>query len=370
MNFSDDGYKSLIGSLGDPARDKAAGGYYAPDLLSDEQLIGAYRCSWVAKKLVSIPAFDAVRKWRDWQADTKTVDKIQAEEKRLALQGKLLECKVKARLWGGAGIFIGTGEEALEEPFDPERVKAGGLKYITVLSRRDLIAGELDDDPLSENFAKPKWFDVAGTKDFVRLHPSRIVVQIGDIHPDNWSAGGNAYGWGDSVLQTAFDSVRNADSAAANIASLIFEANIDVFGVPGFMANLVDPKYEERVLERFKLAAAGKSINRTLIHDADETYDRKAVTFAQLPELMREFVLLAAGAADIPLTRFIGQSPAGMSSTGDGDMKNYHDKIQSIQNLEFTPAMWKFDDALVRSAMGSKKEIETLKAYHRTQTKN
>jgi len=39
---------------------------------------------------------------------------------------------------------------------------------------------------------------------------------------------------------------------------------------------------------------------------------------------------LASGAADIPMTRLLGQSPAGMNATGDGDMRNYYDRIEAI----------------------------------------
>jgi uncharacterized protein len=43
-----------------------------------------------------------------------------------------------------------------------------------------------------------------------------------------------------------------------------------------------------------------------------------------------DFRKIVSGAADIPVTRLLGQSPAGMNATGTSDMKNYHDRIQSI----------------------------------------
>ena len=77
--------------------------------------------------------------------------------------------------------------------------------------------------------------------------------------------------------------------------------------------------------------------------DAAETYERNQTSFAQLPDTLQQFLLIVSGAAEVPMTRFLGQSPAGMSSTGDGDMKNYYDKIQSIQMLEIGPAMYRFE---------------------------
>jgi phage-related protein (TIGR01555 family) len=352
VQFQADGLKSLLSGLGDPSRDKAASGFYAPNLLTDQQLINAYRSSWIARKLVDIPAQDALRKWRNWQADQKQIELIEAQEKRLGLQAKLQQCKTLARLWGGAAIFIGTDQEP-HEPFNPKTLKKDGLRYLTVFSRRELAAGELEQDPFSEDYGKPAYYEVAGTN-LARIHPSRLVLQIGAPHADPWNVQGPNSGWGDSVLQSSYDAVRNADGTAANIASLVFEANVDVFGVPDFMASLADPAYEKRVIDRFTLAAACKSINKSLVHDATETYDRKQISFAQLPEIMQQFLLMVSGASDIPMTRFLGQSPAGMSSTGEGDMKNYHDKVQSIQTLELQPAMYRLDEALIRSTFGDR----------------
>ena len=52
----------------------------------------------------------------------------------------------------------------------------------------------------------------------------------------------------------------------------------------------------------------------------------------------------------------LGQSPAGMNATGTSDMKNYHGRIQSIQELEPTPAMVRLDECIIRPATGSRDE--------------
>ena len=43
--------------------------------------------------------------------------------------------------------------------------------------------------------------------------------------------------------------------------------------------------------------------------------------------MVRTFLQVAAGAADIPVTRLLGQSPAGLSATGESDTRNYYDMI-------------------------------------------
>lgn len=357
MNLTTDTLRSFVAALGDPLRDKAATAFYGNVWLTDEQLSTSYRTSWIAKKIVDIPAFDALRKWRLWQGDKKAITQIEAEERRLGLQTKMLACKTLARLWGGAAIIIGEkGIDDLTTPYDPEKVKKGGLPYLTVLSRREISSKELDNDPLSEFFGKPILYEVTGQERFVELHPSRLVVQIGSPHPDPWNAIGSANGWGDSVLQSAYDAMTHADSTSANIASLVFEANVDVFGIPDLQDYLVTKESMQRLLDRFMLATVGKSINRAMIRDTAEEYERKDIKFNSLPDVLQQFLLVVSAAADIPLTRFLGQSPAGLNSTGSGDMKNYYDRVTSIQSLEIGPAMYLMDEALIRSALGSRPE--------------
>lgn len=349
-----DTMRSLVAGLGDPLRDKMATASYVLTFLDDYQLAAIYKSNWLGRKIVDIPAMDAVRKGRDWQAESDQIEAIEAEENRLNFWGKVLEAKVKARLWGGAAIFIGTGDADLMQPLDPERVGKDGIKYLTVLSRRDMTAGEIEQDVLSEFFGRPAYYEVTGAREMVRIHPSRFAIFIGAPHADSLMNIGVNQGWGDSILDAVYTAMKNADATAANIASLIFEANVDVFRIPDFMASLSDPEYSNRILERFALAATAKGINRALLLDKEEEYERKQVSFSTLPEIMQSFLQMAAGAADIPVTRLLGQSPAGMSATGESDMRNYHDRVQSIQKLELTPALHRLDECLIRSAIGSR----------------
>ncbi|WP_018445533.1 DUF1073 domain-containing protein [Rhizobium gallicum] len=351
---ANDSLRSVVAGLGDPFRDKMATASYGFQYIDDYQLAAIYKSNWLGKKIVNIPAMDAVRKGRDWQAEQDQIELIEAEENRLGYWQKLLEVKVKARLWGGAALFIGTGEQDLMQPLNVERVGKGGIKYLTVLSRRDVTSGPIEQDVLSEFFGKPSYYEVTGTASMVRIHPSRLAVFIGEPHGDNLLNFGINQGWGDSIIESVYTATKNADATAANIASLVFEANVDVFRIPDFMANLSDPAYSQRLLDRFMLAATAKGINRALLLDKEEEYERKQVSFATLPEVMQTFLQIAAGAADIPVTRLLGQSPAGMSATGESDMNNYYDRVASIQTLEMTPALYRFDECLIRSAVGSR----------------
>lgn len=349
-----DSLTNLVSRMGTD-RDKASSSFYGVPLLDDSQLLNAYRGAWLPRKIVDIPAFDSVRAWREWQAEGDQIEKIEAEEKRLNVRGKVLEARIKARLWGGAAVHIGTGDPNLAEPLNLDHVGLAGIRHLTVLSRRQLAAGEIERDVESEFYGRPKAYTLtSGDKVQVEIHPSRLVIFSGNPQPDIDLVGAAESAWGDSVLLAVMDAIKQADGTSANIASLVFEAKVDIVRIPDFMANLGNEAYRTKLLERYTLAATAKGINGTLLLDKEEEYETKTTSFATLPDVLDRFLQIVSGAADIPATRLLGQSPAGMNATGESDLRNYYDRLTAMQELEMTPAMARLDEALIRSALGSR----------------
>lgn len=341
---------NLISGLG-TVRDKSTGNAYALSFLDKGALDNAYRGDWIARKIVDVPAFDETREWRDWQADKPQIELLEQEEARHGLQKKVTQARKLGRLYGGSVIFIGTGDANPMAPLVPEQINKGGLKYLNVFSRHEMIAGELDQDPLSPFYGEPVKYSLAGAGTMVDIHPSRVVRFIGAEIPDRVLA---FDGWGDSALQAVSDAVMQAGAAAATIAALLQEAKVDIIKVPGFMESLGAAEYRARIIERYSLANLGKSITNSLMIDSEEEWDHKQISFAQLPEVLNTYLQIASGAADIPATRLLGQTPGGLQSTGQSDIRNYYDRISAGQNLELRPALTRLDEVLIRSALGSR----------------
>jgi len=340
-----DGLRSLVGHMGNADKDKTASTTYSYVRIPDDQLIAAYSSSWVAKKIVNLPANDMIRKWRTWESDNPLA--IASEERRLKLKAKILECKIKARLFGGAAIFMGTGQD-LTQPLNINAIKKGGLRYLKVLDRRELIAGNIINDPLDERDNRAEFYTVSGVRESLNIHPSHFAIMMGEPNMEL------AYndGWGISILQSAMDAIKNADSTAKNIAGLVFEANVDIVGIPDLAANLASggESYERAVLQRIALFAQGKGISGVGLLDKEEEYKRNTASFAQLPDLLENYLMIAGASEGIPASRFLGSAPKGLNSTGEGDMKNYYDGIQSKQNNELSNEIAELDLALQQSA--------------------
>ena len=128
------------------------------------------------------------------------------------------------------------------------------------------------------------------------------------------------------------------------------EAKVDIVTVPNLSEHLSNAATTAQLSSRFAYAAAMKSINNLLLLGDGESWARQKVDFAGLPEMVRTFLQVAAGAADIPVTRLLGQSPAGLSATGDSDTRNYYDMISARQELDLRPQLERLDAVLLRSA--------------------
>lgn len=355
LKYSTDGLQSMIHGVGDPERDKSASVFFVPKCISDPELIAAYEGNWMARALVDIPVMDSLRKGWQWAGEHH--DAIAEEEKRLNVAGKLMQAFKKGRLLGGAAVYIGTDQDPAE-PLELDRIQKGGIKYLNVMTRLHLNAEAIETDPEKDTYGTPKSYNISSeSKGAVNIHPSRLVIFNGDERADVMALGSNT-GWsGTSILQSTYDTITNTQGVHSSVASLLYEANIDVLGIPDLMANIGDAGYESEILKRLRLFALSKGINGMGVIDSEETLDRKSASFANLDKIMNTFATFVAAAGQIPATRFMSQAPQGLASSGESEMENYFDLISSKQTLEIDPAACNLFPALVRSALGTSEPI-------------
>ena len=373
MNKVFDGLRSLVSGIGLLNRDKRMTMEYATEPHSDKDLKALYDNSWLASHIVDIPPNDVFRKWREWQAEAEEIKSISELEKALRLRTKLETTMQRARLYGGAAALIGTnlsragrsavtselvvsGRAPLSEPLDTENEE---LTFLTPLNKRELNPDELLKDPTSEYYARPEFYEVADAPQLGKIHASRLVIFLGRSPTDPWTEDSAYQGWGRSVLEDVYQAIVDADSVCANVVALTFEANVDVIRLPNFMSQLARKDYEERILNRLSLAMFAKGTVRALLLDKNEEYDRKTINFSGLPQLIERALLNVAAASKIPVTRFLGISPAGLSATGEHDMKNYYDSIASMQNTVVEPRIRLLDELLINTALGTVRDDVT-----------
>lgn len=350
-----DTFQNFVSKLG-TERDKAYYNQYRLGIITQDQLEASYRSDWIARKVVDVPPFDMTREWRSWQAKPEQIEKIEGEERRLGYQRKLKQALQRARLYGGSLIIIGTNDADPSKELRVDSVQQGGLKFLHVVSRYGgVYAGEISTDILSPYYGEPSYYQVTPVGGpAMRIHPSRVVRFIGNTLPDEGTRVAGADGWGDPVLMSVFSALMNATATTEGVASLVQELKIDIIRIPDFMKNIGTEEYKSRLIDRFAGGNLAKSVINTTLLDKEEEWDRIEANFAQMPELLRVYLLIASGAADIPATRMLGQSAAGLNATGESDIRNYYDRIRAEQCTELSPTIARLDDIVIRSATGQR----------------
>ena len=346
-----DTFTNFLSGLGVFGRDKMTAFSYASPVWTRQQLEAAFQSDWIARKAISIPAQDATREWRAWQAKAEQIELIEATENRLQIQLKLQAALTKSRLYGGCCMLIGVEGDMASE-LDPETIKKDGLQFVHILAPHQLHIEEMVKDIADPFYGQPRFYTVYDdTQKYgsVKIHPSRMVRLVGMDTPDPLQN----FGWGDPVMQTIHDAVSAAGTVTQSVAAMIGEAKFDVIKIPGLTEIFSTTDGTNRLVKRFSEANVAKSVINAVVLDAEEEWERIGVNFGGMPEILQMYLQIAAGAADIPATRFLGRSPAGLNATGDSDLINYYDRIASDQALRLSPALELLDKAIIRSALGS-----------------
>lgn len=331
INIADSTLVNLVSKLG-TARDKSTHNtfaWYTPK--STAELDNLYRTDSVARKIVSKPAQDMFRAGYCFERLAgKQLDAMLAEVKRLKLDKHLRQATKLARLHGRSYILLAANDN---QPLSMPMNTANGLSYITALSVNHLkpSASTYQTLPASEtggDFDRPVFYqfqNINRQNDEMQglIHHSRVIEM-------RWEDG-------EPVLQTIYDELIRFASVNANAASLVHESKIDVIKTPDLAGQI--QRQTDAILKRFSLVGLLKSNNGTILLDSAEDYQSKTYSFGGLPDLMREFAIQTAGAADIPYTILFGQSPAGMNATGEHDSRNYYDTVAGYQQDYLKPVI-------------------------------
>lgn len=351
MGAAFDGLINLVSGMG-TKRDKSSHSKwsYTGNPLDKTQAEVMYRESWAAGKAVDIPAKDMVRKWRSFDAiEGDQRKKLEETERRLKVRAAFLSALKWSRVYGGAAILMNV-EDGLDpsQPLNVNAIREGSLKWLAVLDRYQISStGVTTTDPSSPNYNLPAYYVVGGRM----IHHTRVIRFVGTELPHDLSAQTDY--WGDSLLVRIRQSINNADTVSASIASLVQEAGLDVIKIGGLVNLLCDPTGETDVLKRLTALNLGKSNWNAMLLDSAEEYEKKQGSFAGLKELIYDYLALVSGATDIPLTRLLGVSPGGLNATGESDLRNYYDRISADQEDYLRPRLEYLDQVLLRSAFGN-----------------
>jgi len=336
-----DSFQNFAAQLGLGTDNLSSGSTYGFNPISRDRILleWIHRGNFIGGLAIDVIADDMTRAGIDFKGDLDPKDIAKLEEAMITLDiwGKINSTIKWGRLYGGAlGIQLCKGQN-YSTPWRVDATAKGSYCGLLVVDRW-MVEPSLNDlvTDLGPHLGKPKFYTIQSNAPALRgekIHYSRVIRMEGTDIPYQQRLMENL--WTTSVLERVYDRLVNFDSATTGAAQLVYKAYLRVIKIPGLRALIAEGGDALGGLVEFvsQMRRFQSSEGITLL-DGEDSYEEHGTTaFAGLAEALVHFGQQISGALQIPLVRLFGQSPSGLNSTGESDMRLYYDSIFQQQVL-------------------------------------
>lgn len=326
-----------------------------------------YRGSWLVRKIVDTMPSDMLKNWIKFKTELEpdSIKKVEKTIRYTKTKSKIKNAMQWGRLYGGAAalIMIDGQDDELEQPLDYDKIVPDSYKGLLVFDRWSGIypSIELITDINNPDFGLPEFYNintanlnngVIDTKKAMKVHNSRIIRFQGRELP-YWEKIQEMQ-WGESEIEIVYEELKKRDNTSANIASLIFLANIRVLKMND-LGQLLGAGTEKSQSNLYNTLEAQNQIMSNMgmyVMDKDDSYENHQYSFGGLDEIYNSFMLDVAGACEMPVSKLFGRNPSGFNATGEGDLKQYYDTLTEKQESYLSPILDKLIPVIFMSTLG------------------
>jgi hypothetical protein len=317
-----------------------------------------YYTDWQAQKIIDLPVEDMLREpWEYITASDRDFNKKMTKyAESIHLDKVLRQALSMERLYGGSVIFMGV-KDYIDDPalpIDPALIDVGDLTYLNPISRYHISNSILQLDPTKPGYGRPSWYMIYGHK----VHSSRLLIFDGEpIQPLREGAVPAVYnmirdGFGYPLLLRIKDDLVRATGSRQAACHLMQRASMMLF-TGDIQTASVFKDAEGNVQALQAILNNMSNYHAALINSvpgSQASLENISANFGAVPELIQTFLQVCSAACDIPVTRFLGRSSAGLNATGEGDLENYYNMIEAKQRKNLMPQLAKLLKVMVPSA--------------------
>jgi phage-related protein (TIGR01555 family) len=300
-----------------------------------------YRGSWMGTIAVDIVADDMTRAGIDitTEMDPKSMDTLARGVTNINFWGCVNKTAKWARLYGGCIMVPMIDGQDVSTPLRIDTIARGQLKSFLVLDRW-MVEARLEElvGPEDPRVGEPMFYRVNSDAPALRgknIHYSRVFRMLGCDLPYWQSVQENL--WGLSVFERIYDRMVGFDSATQGSAQSVYRSWMRVFKMKG-LTELMSTGSDQAiatVMRKMDLTRRFQSNEgMTVVDGEDEVEALSNTTFTGISDVILQMAQQLSGALQIPLVRMFGQSPAGLNSTGESDLRTYYDGINTKQERE------------------------------------
>ncbi len=358
--FKGDGWMNILSGLGQQGRDKTVSTVFRNcRVFCVQELDELYRADGLTRRIIDLVPAEMMR--QGWEIDGDPEGSLNGKLEELNAYTKITQLIQWSRLYGGAIIVMGIMDgRPLDEPVNLDNIY--DVAWLQVFDRWQAqilcpyICSELNDP----NYGSPDFYQVSDyrTGATFLVHHSRILrMDWSILPPRDWNYN---QGWGDTVLMSIWDELKNYGSAFANASAMMQNFVNGVLTMPGLSDALAsDCKgADAQVLRRLDMANLSMGVTNIMALDGSEKYEKISTNVTGVAELIDRFMLSVSSVTGIPLTLLFGRAPAGLNATGDADIRNFYDMIKQQQETKLKPVLEKLTQYLFLAKDGPFNGIE------------
>lgn len=356
-----DGFVNFQARLGYGAGNQFSASTYQNNFISRDRLRleAMYRTSWIIGQAVDVVAEDMTRAGVDLKSkdDAENTEAVQNALRQLGVWASIEETVKWARLYGGCiAVMLIDGQDTAT-PLRAETIRKDQFKGLLVLDRW-MVQPSLTEmvTDFGPELGLPVRYQIL-INPFVPLsgklvHYTRIVRLDGVKLPYQQRLAEN--GWGQSVAERIYDQLVAYDSTSQGAAQLVYKAHLRTLSIDKLRELIAaGGQMFEAVLKQVDVIRSMQSNEGLTLLDASDTFESHSYSFSGLSDVLLQFGQQLSGALQIPLVRLFGQSPAGLNSTGESDLRTYYDGILQKQESTLRLPIGRLLDVVYRSVVGT-----------------
>ncbi len=360
MSYTADSFVNLQARLGLGTANQTTGsGYLFKNLTQNRVLLEAsYETSWMIGRGIDITAEDMTKAGIEIESSLPPVEEqaIYAAMRDLLIMQDLGEAIKWGRLYGGCLTFMMIDGQNSETPLNLNSIGPGQFKGLQVLDRWTAIpeAGQIVTD-FGADFGLPKFYIVfanpaQGIPTQMRIHHSRVGRHGGIKLPFNRR---QIYQlWDASIVERVWDRIIAFDSTSTGVAQLAYKAHLRTIFVDNYRQLVAaGGQLFEGFAKQMEMIRMFQSSEGLTVLDAADKMEHFTQTFAGLVDILGALGDQVCGAFETPRVRFFGESPGGLGSNGDGELKTYYGDNTRRQEAQLRRPMTTLMDVICRSVL-------------------
>ena len=346
QNKADGAYENAFLGVGTAKDRSAKTRAVAPVTLGAQELASLYAGDGLAAKIVDLPAEEMVRAGFEIEG-LQDAHSVVSEVEGIKVLPAISTATKWARLFGGGLIVMLVNDGGdLIDPVNEDRIKS--VEQLRVYDRYDATRYSRYDDPADRRFGQTKLWQIspASGNPYI-VHESRCVVIDGDQVPDRIRESYD--GWGGSVINRIYRDLIRAGMSLEWGNALLERAQQGVHAIPGLAELLAQPDGEKMIIKRVNLVDMARSVNNTVVIDAEEKYTLESTPLSGVADIMDRMGLSLAAVSKIPESLLFGRQLGGLNSTGASDLENWYARIGQEQQVNILPALDRIVGLIMRA---------------------